>query len=1435
MLIGVGRLVTDGERSTLQADERADPRRAEALRTAFVIGPRHALTAWHCIRDLGGEHARVWLRLRSGEHDGAYWYVPLSYAEHDAGLDAAVLALDEDRAATAGGIEANTAQLASRLVPLSGSVTASAAVRVEGFPQTSPNPDGQAVAGLVTDMDAPRSGRRTLKLFVHELAAGAPEHAAGLSGGPVIQNQDGVDVVVGVASRYPGVKRSDAASHEPGVEDSGVVSRHLGVETSGIARGGALLASRIDDIAAVLPAVAEALPRRFAGPAGTQQPGDGDWPLHPPYRQPHTAESPLKLLRAEYGLVPFQRRDELTVLHDWCEQVAAGDLTGLAVVHGVGGAGKTRLALELADRLGADGWTAGVLPKSARDLGTLRATGSRLLVVVDYADGRVPHTTDLLQKLNGRPGPPAAVVLTARSLTGGWLADIAEGLKDDRHLVRREELGLPGRHPRALDVYLRTIAALRPPEQDSAQPTRYPMPDGSERWTTLDYVLLGWVAARGTGPLPPTRRDLYQEVLTHEEDYWCTVYRNLAATGTPERALLRKAAACLTLISPADRDAGTVLAAVPDLADDPAERRLIRRTLTACLGSDAGEGLAVRPDPVGDHLLLTELGADGDLRLFRAAIGTAPDEPALHRALQNLTRAGQLDPDTSTRLHTAVLDADPSRWPVTLAVAATQAGTARTALERLAGRPGTPLPLDDLSTAIPFESIVLYRLGLITDQQRLRAAGNARTDLPERATLLARVSHRASNAGDRDAALTSITEAVGHYRRLAEANPAAYLPNLATSLNNLSVQQADTGDRNAALTSITEAVAIRRRLAQANPAAYLPNLAMSLNNLSVQQADTGDRNAALTSITEAVEHYRRLAEANPAAYLPDLAMSLNNLSLRQADTGDRNAALTSITEAVAIRRRLAQANPAAYLPDLAASLNNLSLRQADTGDRNAALTSITEAVAIRRRLAQANPAAYLPDLAASLNNLSNQQADTGDRNAALTSITEAVAIRRRLAEANPAAYLPNLATSLNNLSVQQADTGDRNAALTSITEAVEHYRRLAEANPAAFLPNLAMSLNNLSVQLTAQNRLTDAAAVWRNAVDSTTDNFARAELRASWATWLRNKELDEQARAQLRQAAHEADSVTGEHPGTQLLAARSRQAVRSEVQSHDAETDETLPLWAVAPLPDTHLDLVNLISRAPDWPATENLLREHRHVLESTDFSTSLQALAGLFPGRTLPAELLGIIAEARRTSLGEALASRREAHHRYELIAAWIATPTWEESHAYYLQHGAELTSTATREALAAIDTDDAHQHTAILELALAISPATAFSIAADPSAAEEAALTSIENGDLTRLATITTASPALLTLPGTAHLITAVLLLASGQETEAYSRGRQLADKADPLQRRAHLIRLRRLQKHQPDLPGLAQLTALLDGTEPPPEDAQPPPEPTTGSHPT
>ncbi len=135
-------------------------------------------------------------------------------------------------------------------------------------------------------------------------------------------------------------------------------------------------------------------------------------PLREPYREPETAKSPLRLLRAEYGLVPFQNRDELTVRRDWCHQTVMGDRTGLAIVTGIGGSGKTRLVLELAERLRAEGWYAGTLPKGSAGVDWLAGVVSPVLVILDYADGRIDDAIALLKALRVRRGPPEPVTFS---------------------------------------------------------------------------------------------------------------------------------------------------------------------------------------------------------------------------------------------------------------------------------------------------------------------------------------------------------------------------------------------------------------------------------------------------------------------------------------------------------------------------------------------------------------------------------------------------------------------------------------------------------------------------------------------------------------------------------------------------------------------------------------------------------------------------------------------------------------------------------------------------------------------------------------------------------------------------------------------------------------------------------------------------------------
>jgi len=97
--------------------------------------------------------------------------------------------------------------------------------------------------------------------------------------------------------------------------------------------------------------------------------------LQPPYRpMPASltfADAPVRLLLPEHGVVPFLGREQpLAELRDWCRGPAR---FGLRVVTGEGGAGKARLAAELASYLVMEGWDVGFSDPDAPGSATGRA------------------------------------------------------------------------------------------------------------------------------------------------------------------------------------------------------------------------------------------------------------------------------------------------------------------------------------------------------------------------------------------------------------------------------------------------------------------------------------------------------------------------------------------------------------------------------------------------------------------------------------------------------------------------------------------------------------------------------------------------------------------------------------------------------------------------------------------------------------------------------------------------------------------------------------------------------------------------------------------------------------------------------------------------------------------------------------------------------
>ena len=840
--------------------------------------------------------------------------------------------------------------------------------------------------------------------------------------------------------------------------------------------------------------------------------------LAPAYAELPEDFTPLQLIKARHGVVPYQQRAEMRQLRAWAMMAPSNTRTGkkghnadisVAVVTGAGGSGKTRMAAQLCHDLSTIGWYTGFLPSTTEvtdeELAALTAVTTELLVVVDYAEeARRGLIARVVRKLRARESA-TRIVLTARGAETWWEEFREEAEQDGTPLSNTLSLSIRGKQQMERDpwffgrMYRRAVQRFYY-DLNGVVPTDVEVPEGLGD-TALDVMLRAWLAVCDDNDAAeramPTRQELYNRVLSIEFTRW----RQEPILAEISRKHMRQAAAALSLLGPS-RDEDTVddvLSRLPEWNHEHLLRsRFGELLVNSLLCGDGAEAVSLRPDPVAEHLILTVFGKNPEL-LDRVLPQDPTQVPGLddpdaddsivtralemgqqaHNACVTLTRASSLDREVALRLARRALRERPFLWTEALDVALTQGGPMATALEALI-ESGATLPLGEIDDAIPVEHPALAGAALAATR---RLATSAEWSPEQQAQWANNLSIRLSGVGERKAALGAARKAVELYRGLAEDSPAAYTPNLAASLNNLANCLSAVGEHNEALEAVREAVRLRRALAEDSPAAYTPDLAMSLNNLANILSKVGEHNEALEAVREAVELRRALAEASPAAYTPDLAGSLNNLAIFLLAVGERNEALEAVREAVELYRGLAEASPAAYTPRLAALLNNLATFLSKVGEHNEALEAVREAVRLRRALAEASPAAYTPDLAASLNNLAIFLLAVEERNEALEAAREAVELYRGLAEASPAAYTPDLAMSLNTLAIRLSEVGEHNEALVVAREAVELYRGLAEASPAAYTPDLAMSLNTLANRLSEVEERNEALVVAREAVE----------------------------------------------------------------------------------------------------------------------------------------------------------------------------------------------------------------------------------------------------------------------------------------------------------------------------------------------------------------
>jgi transcriptional regulator with XRE-family HTH domain len=139
--------------------------------------------------------------------------------------------------------------------------------------------------------------------------------------------------------------------------------------------------------------------------------------------------SPGALLRADvHDGVPFHgRKLELKELNDWCN---ASALVSVKLITGAGGIGKTRLLIELCQRLRRSDWAAGFTSTGAPEL--FRERGGTL-VVIDYADAALEVTRRVLaEAVRRRERGPIRVALLARRADDWWdhLASTGGGVSE---------------------------------------------------------------------------------------------------------------------------------------------------------------------------------------------------------------------------------------------------------------------------------------------------------------------------------------------------------------------------------------------------------------------------------------------------------------------------------------------------------------------------------------------------------------------------------------------------------------------------------------------------------------------------------------------------------------------------------------------------------------------------------------------------------------------------------------------------------------------------------------------------------------------------------------------------------------------------------------------------------------------------------------------
>jgi len=770
------------------------------------------------------------------------------------------------------------------------------------------------------------------------------------------------------------------------------------------------------------------------------------------------------------------------------------------LITGPGGSGKTRLAVEFAAQLEAEGWQCGLLKagQGREAIGSIEAAGRPTLLVVDYAEACADLET-LLEGLAAHDGDQVIrALLLARTLGEWWQAD--GPLR--RHAAIRDvlagadavELGpltrIQLRHQETFEAALEAFTSY----YDVPVPTTTlrPVPKDTPILLLHTAALTAVLDARdgtGTAGSVAVTEDVVTELLGHESNYWS---QTASAHGLDQLGMgpgmPRQVIAITGLLGADDeQEARQILRRLPVLASvsEPTLDRFLswlRELYPASSSSWLG---TIQPDLLLEYVVTSVFSGYGELD--DAALTGLAERPANH-ALGVLARSLDHYPAAAESLLRRLLAGHANL----LAVAAVRlarnldsAAFGQLLADVLAEARLTAEVMAALADELEQMPVSLTMVTIAVNLQvgiGEVAAGHWR-QAAETAAALGTLAHQLWHSGFHGTAVGAYRAAITLYRALGEAKPACYRADLASALFGLGGDLDALGQYRDARSAVAEAVELYRALEEAEPGRHRAGLANALNGLGITTSNLGQERDARPVRVEAVELYRALEEAEPGHHRPNLANALSGLAVTFNRLGELRDARSAVGEAIQLYRALEEAAPGRHRPNLALALKNLGGVLTNLGEPRDARSAEGEAVELYRALEEAQPGRYRADLASALANLGAALSNLGQERDALPAVTEAVELYRAAEKAQPGRYRADLAGALANLGATLSNLGQERDARPVKVEAVELFRAAEKTEPGRSGARFALALTNLGATLNSLGEPWDARPVQAEAVE----------------------------------------------------------------------------------------------------------------------------------------------------------------------------------------------------------------------------------------------------------------------------------------------------------------------------------------------------------------